>query len=259
MPTIIDTLTQLGQDLRDAIAACLGMRSDLQILHDTTVNSTSTIVNNFLARPLNYAFYIDPVAGSDANDGLSLDRPFKTADAAIAQIPRDGVTTMLLLGDVTVNSYTTLYAPLVWFGIQRGNGVSGAPYSAYQRSLTFASEATNSPRPGVGRVVAGFNCASAYIRYQYVRVVLGDPVAAVDYKAHHGLIGTSLQMSACSLDAPSAGARSSLLDIADGCQAQFWFSSGSLGAFAPGHIVSGKAAGASGSGDYRLATNLATL
>ncbi|QRE74378.1 hypothetical protein [Methylobacterium aquaticum] len=259
MTTATEALTIAAGRLDAAATAMLAIRDQVAAQLAQQTGATQTIVNNFLARPLNYAFYIDPATGADTNDGLSLDTPFKGLDYAVTQIPRDGVTTMLLLGDVTLSRYTTLYAPLVVFGIQRGNGALGAPYSAYARTLTFASEASNSPVAGFGRVVAGFNCASSYVRYQFVRAVMGDPIAGIDVKAHHNLIGTSLQMSVCTLDAPKNTSLCSFADIADGSQAQFLFASGSLGPNAPGRLVRGKAAGASGAGDYRLVTNLATL
>lgn len=257
MTTIVEALQDATAELHNAALAMQAIRDQVATQLAQTTGNTTTIVNNFLTRPLSTAFYIDPVNGSDANDGATLDTPMKTVDAAMPKVPRDGFTTFLLLGDCTISRYWTVYAPLTFFGIQRGNGAAGAAYSAYLRRITFASEAANSPIGGVGRVVAGFNVAAPYIRYQFVDVMLGAPIAGIDDKCHHNLIGSVLQMSSCNVNAPSSGALSSLLETADGAQSSFWFS-GSLGANAPGHLVKNVAAGGNPNATYLLQTNLTT-
>ena len=254
MTTVVEALMQATQDIRDAIATVLGLRGEMQTLKDSTTAGTTTIINNFLTRPASTAFFIDAVNGSDSNDGATMATPLKNLDTAIGMLPRDGFSTIYMLSDCALNKYYNIYSPITFFGIDR----AGASFVPFLRRLTFASEAFNSPVPTVGRIVAGFNVVASYLRFQYVDTMVGNPVAALDTKSHLLLQGATIQMSQCAINAPTSASLASLMLANDGAQSHLWFT-GAIGASAPGHIVSGKAAGANPNTSYLFETNLATV
>ncbi len=240
--TVVDSLNDATAALNAATLAVNALEADIATKATAAQTAATTVINNFVNAPPSTAFFVDPVNGNDSNAGPDLNNPMRTLDAVLLKLPRDGFTTIYLLGDVVVSNYSNLYAPITIYGIQKGNSATGGTFSAYTRKLTFLSEAANSPVPGLGRTVAGFTVAAAYIRYQYVSIVMGDPVSAIGQKAHNILQGATAQLSSCSLDAPDDTSLASFCAGVDGARSSLWFS-GSLGPNASGRIVSGVPAG----------------
>ncbi len=253
MTTIADAMDAATAELRLARVSFDAATAALQ----NKGAQAQTIITNYVNRPVTTSFFVDPIEGSDNNDGLTLETPLRSIDTALERLPRDGYSGIYLLGDATIKNYRNLYSPLTIAGIQRGNGQAGSMFSFALRRLNFQSEASNSPVLGLGRAVAGFNIVGAYIRYMYIDVMAGDPVSAIDVKYHHQLQGTDLQMSACNFNAPRPESLASLVSPADGAHSGFYFT-GSLGANAPGHIVAGKSAGSNPNTQYNFTTNLGT-
>lgn len=259
MASYMEVFEGLGADLRSAITSVRGVLTEMRALKDSATGNITTIIQQFVTRPAAAVFFVDPTNGLDTNDGQTLDTPLKTVDKAIASLPRDGFSTILLMGDVVVNYYTTLLSPVTFYGIQRGNGNASNTYTGFQRKITFANEATNSPQDGVGRTVACFNVGAPYLRYQFVDVLMGNPAAEVTHRAHHSLVGADLQMSSCNVNAPTPGALSILLEVSDGARSSLWFS-GSMGGNMPGKIIRGIAAGANpNSSNYTIQSNLTSV
>ena len=237
MTTIVDALTEATSALEAATAQVLTAVTAAQALHDATVTTTSTTINNFLARPAVQNVWIDPINGNDANDGATAATPKKDFDGVIAGIGTT-VTTIFLLNDVLVSKRQNVNANLSLIGAQV---IAEAPgFKVVNRKMSFLSEATDSPAPGIGEFCSGLWLYGVSFTSNGVDYEIPDvPTDYVYQSVLESSVGTTFSLVAGTItgNSPQAGY---LIEARLRSVVQM---SMTYGPNAPGHIFLGVAAG----------------
>ena len=251
MPTIVDALTEATAALEAATAQVLTAVTQAQALHDTTVNTTNTTINNFLARPPAQAIWCDPINGSEANDGSTSAKPRKDLDAIIDEIGIT-VTGIYLLNDATMHRRHSLIANLTLQGAQI---IAAAPgFMFYPRTLTFLGTAENSPDPGAGSFCSGCWCYGVSVTLYDINVPLPDVPADYNYRAHiSSSVGTNFILvgGITSAATQNAGAL-----FSSTFRSTVQFTGVTYGPNAPGHLLLGVAAGADPNASFNYVANV---
>lgn len=256
MPTAMDTLTQLGQDLRDTVASVRGVLSEVRGVKDTAVTQTTTIINTFAARAPIKTIAVDPFNGSDANSGQGYANAMKSLDAAFALASQDYILQIYLFGDDKLLKRHTTSGKILIFGVVNAPGAFGSIYSAAIRKVSFAPEAANGPFVSFGRAPAGLFMYSGDIRSETVDFEVASVPAGLDYESHFTTLGnSSVTILGGTITANAAGGRGFLIDPL-GSQVTLTLA-GTVGTNAPGRIVKGVAAGANPNNNWNVRSNLA--
>lgn len=158
MTTIADALQAAADALNNAVTQVLGLRDQISAQLAKNVTAAQTVVNNFLARPLQQTYYVDPANGNDATgDGLSLATAWKSLDKAISVASNPSLGTVgsvvLLFGDIVLRKRFNMAGTLQLVGVQPQNTSTG--YGFARRQLSFLGIADNSPDPNLGVTSAG--------------------------------------------------------------------------------------------------------
>lgn len=245
MPTTMEGLTQLGSDLRDAIASVLGLRGDMQTLKDSSSNSLQTIINNYQNRAPAGGAWIDANNGVDA-PGRGGDRtPYKSIDYALDRLDLSVPNTIYLLSDAIITRFRPFYDQLNFVGYAIiPSGPYGFPYTGTNRKLSWAPEAFNSPRTDFGRVPPFLDMQSGSLTFNSIDIMLPALPAGVLNAGFPHLVAVngrqiSLYGGSINAEAPSGCAK---LFSPSSWQTFVFFNSVTIGANARGQIFAGVAA-----------------
>ena len=237
MPTIVDALTDATAALNGAVQNVLALQGQLQQQAQGAQTAATTVINNFLARPPVQTVYLDPLAGSEANDGLTVTTPKKDlANLIIAA--GISATKIVLLNDIVVTQRIPVNCPLQIIGGQQ----SSTGFIIVQRRMTFNGTAINSPDVADNWTYGGgfFLSGQAFTTFAVDFNLLDQPAGQTFPAAFHSQDGSPMQLVNGTLTVSSAAAGTLV-----GCNnsRSSVFMSVALGAGAAGHVFTGIAAG----------------
>ncbi|BAQ50415.1 hypothetical protein [Methylobacterium aquaticum] len=247
MPTIVEALTQAAQDLRDAVAAVLGLRTEFETKFSQNQSTVTTIINNFANRPAVQVIYVDPVNGDETKDGGTLDTARKNLDAVL-----DGLvlpTEVRLLADVVMQKRVSVDTRLSIIGIQR----SSDGYIVVRRKIGFLGIATNSPIPGIGATCAGIFFGTGSVRLEHIDFDLPTVDPGLNYRSHLTSL-LELTVAADKLIVTAASGAGALFAAFNSRMTVTTMLQ--LDAASAGHVFDGVAAGANPNNRYEYTTNV---
>ncbi len=181
MPTIVDALTAATDALNQATAKVLAFQQQLQQQANSSAQAATTVINNFLARPLAQTYCVDPINGSDAADGLTYATAKKSLDGVFAVQGSQSVS-IQLFGDTTITTRSTVPSGITITGVQpAANGGT----TNVRRTVSFLGTATNSPTSNFGNMSAGINFIGATsFQTNNIDFMLPDMPASINLRAH---------------------------------------------------------------------------
>lgn len=252
MPTITDTLAQLGQDLRAAIASVLGLEGRIQQKFDANTSNVTTIINNFLGRPPIQTIFVDPLNGKDTNDGGAPSTAKRDLDAVLDGLGTSA-TSIMLLNDAVIRRRRNLYATLGITGA-RSNGVNGIGYELVTRTISFLAEADNSPDPVLGRFSSGFFLVGSGYASSGINYSLPDKTVNSGYGAHlFASSGTNVNIGGGTLLVASVNAGALIYSQGNSMNV---FSTLIFGANAAGHLFLDVPAGGNPNSSFSYKSNV---
>lgn len=249
MTTIVEALTDATAELHAAALLYQGRADQVALNLAATTGQTTTIVNNFLARPPVVTLFLDPVAGVDTRDGSTPALAKQSIDNVLDAIGTTA-TSIVLLSDATIRRRRNVYASLDIRGGQPANNAAG--YMPIQRNLYFLATAENSPSPSLGTFCSGLWLLGPGVTADRINFNIPDQPAQ-DYTAHiTSNAGCNLLTNNCALFATS-GAGSL---IGSSSNTINFFGGLILGTGAAGHLFQGVASGANPNSLFQYRTNI---
>lgn len=255
MSTIAEAMDAATAELRATRVAVEALRQLGADQLAQTVNSAQTIVNNYINRSPSASVFVDFNNGVDAIGRGGVDTPYKTIDYAIERSDKSVANTFYLLSDMTLTKWHILLSAVGFVGISKiPSGPYGYPFTFTNRKLNFATEAYNSPRTDLGRLVPFLDSQQGGISFRNIDIAMPTPVAGVNWRS---LIGPSSTVSFVNstITAEAAGVDIKLINRPAG-QAIVSFEASTFTANAAGKIFTGVAAGADPNGLFNYRSNI---
>lgn len=252
MPTIIEGLTQAAQDLRDAVAAVLGLRTELRAEIDAGLAANRQIVAD--AVPLLKQWVVDPVSGSDGTgDGRTVATAYKTLEKVFQQAAPATEHLIFITGDIEHQYYSSIMANVAIRGSTKAPGTDGYMLATAKRKITFRPEALNSPLAGGTRATSGF-VSNNNIDFNACDIYIADTPAGVTAVAH--ILGNPrVSINNGDIFATTPGNAGRLVAFGTAVPPAFYFY-GAIAAAAQGRLFANVAAGADPNATKRYVTNL---
>jgi hypothetical protein len=253
MATITEALQTAAQALNNAVASVLGLRAELAAKIAAGVAENKQIVAE--AIPILRQWVVDPVNGSDNNDGRTFATAFKTLHAVALRAAPSTKHLVFLMGDIVHEHYSNSFADI------SVRGSTNTPDNSYQfastrRRITFRPEAINSPLfPGY-RATSGFALGTAFTFYN-VDIVIADVPDGLSQVEHFRCGGGSVNIDSGDIYATTPSNVGRLIGSVSTIPPGIWIS-GAIAAAARGRIFGGVAAGADPNAGKRFNSNLTT-
>lgn len=257
MPTITDTLTQLGQDLRDAIASVRGVYTDILSVKNSAVSQTTTIINNFVNKPRIATYFVDPYIGSDTNDGSSLLTPFKTLDHMFDVMDLSVGCSCVLLGDDMIKVRRAIPNSLRILGAIRGDGGDGLGFIGTLRRISWLPEAVNStPKSASGRCVPFMDFSSGTVLFNFIEFHMPSPPAVVVARSLFVSYGVPFAFFNCAISVETDDSLATLFQTQGGFQASVSFTNTTRAANTAGKLFGSILAGGDPNALFYYVTNI---
>lgn len=252
MPTIPETLTNLADAARAALAKWQDLYDAIVAKQAETVTKVTNTINVFNTRPLAVFYFVDAVNGSDANDGSTPALAKRTADSILANIGSQGVN-IVFLSDDTIRLRHNCATNVSFNGGQRAN--NGQGYINFPRSISLLGAAENSPSPTVGTMTSGIFFSAGQLFTTNITFFLPDVPANTNQRPHFASAAfVNMQFSSGAVAATANAA--ALIGSFNGGRSTVTFESFALASGATGHVFDGVAAGADPNALWKYSTNL---
>lgn len=251
--TIIETCVDATAALVAATQDILGLRPLITKQLADALARTQVVVAT--ATPLSRIWWVDPVNGSDVNDGTSAATALKSPEQVFGLAAPNTRHIMLLLGDAEIQQRRDIFADITVAGAVASN-VAAAGYLPAQRTVNFRKEAVNSPLSDGVRTTSGMALLAASLSFSRCDLILAEVPDALGNKCH--IIGTnssSLTITDGTINGVNASNGGRLVTTYDISRMSVWIS-GAIGPGAQGRIFDGLPAGGNPNAAYRYASNI---
>lgn len=256
MATIVQALENATTALNDAVKGIFSLRQQIVADFQAAKNENQKVVDDAIA--LQRVWIVDPVNGSDANDGSTLAKALKTLHAVTTQAPPSTDHFVYLMNDLVHEHYSQGYANITVRGSSPFPDPTGIyPFAAAKRVLSFRPIALESPLGGTQTTTSAFQMLHN-MRLTGIDVILADVPAGTTQVVHFlSNNGSALTIDAGSILGTTPDNIGRLLGPNDAAPPGLYFY-GSVTSPAQGRIFSGIAPGADPAANHRYVTNLTT-
>jgi hypothetical protein len=262
MATIVSALQDATTELHNAALALNDARATFVAQSTQNLADTQAIVTKGITSP---TWFLDPVNGNDANDGLSYATSRKTLHSIISTTGLVGNQFINLFGDLVHQHWTTTLSSFTVRGCTNAGNTSGDgyAYAPAKRKITFRPEALNSPIVFTGGGQS--RCTSGIVFQQAVQFLNCDfyiadlPAGTFPNNVHFRCLNSSdLIIQAGNIYASGlANQNGYFIQAASPAPVGFWFG-GVVDATAAGRMFLGVAVGANPNNNKQFNTNLTT-
>lgn len=250
MATIVESLLAAAAAVNNVAARLLGLETRMEAKFATVVTDTQNVVA--AALPTLKVWFVDPIGGSDDNDGSTLAKSKKTLHSVFTLAAPSTKHLVYVMNDMVHEYYSGCFADISLRGSMPTPASDGYAYVSTRRRLTFRPEALNSPLAPGYRATSGFGYSSMLNLYNF-DVYLADVPDGMNISEHFRANAGSLAIDLGAIFATTAGNAGRLVSSVGAVPTAFYFF-GAIASAALGRIFSGIAAG----GDPRVGSHYTT-